>query len=116
MSLQSEVQEALQAESVNVQHWSSYSAQRSAIVRPGGFIEGREVVEVWAVNLKPSNLPRSDPDYGLADFAATIYAVLRRMMLDVSGTPGPDYAPSGSEPRRTIVFTGSGLAVVSLGD
>ena len=115
MAAREDVQKALTAQGFEVKPWESYGSKPFTIVRPAGFAEGREIVEVWAVNA-PN---RSDPDEGLADYAAGLYKALRKLLLDVTASQGPEYNPSASvnqkgTPHATVVFTGAAAAVESL--
>ena len=118
MSLQTDLIEALKEKGFALIYWGYIpsTSSRTVIVRPGGFVDGREVVEVWVVNT-----PSTDPDDGLAGFAGEVYQALRSLLLNVVGTPGPEYNPTsdprvkGINPRSTIVFTGQGKSLEGLG-
>jgi len=105
MSLRQAVMMALADKGHIVVPWGNATSQDAVIVRPGGIVSEREVVEVWIVNAY-----RADPDEGLAERGNAIFNELRTMLLDITVTPGPTYDPVGAVPHSTLILTGAGRA------
>lgn len=105
MTLRAEVIEALVADDLPVMPWGYVNTELAHIVRPGGVVNGREVVEVWIVN--PPGAMLADPDAGLDKAGNALDNLLRSMLIDLSIVPGPPYDPTGKAACSTLVATGS---------
>lgn len=105
MTLRDEIVGLLIDDGVPVASWGALLAGRYCIVRPGGIVGRREVVDVWIVNTPEY---RGDPDEGLAEMTLDIFNLLELHLVDITVTPGPVYDPSGKSPHSTMILTGSG--------
>ena len=109
MTLRDEVTETLQGAGYPVIPWNGLAAGEAVIVRPGGIVTEREIVEVWIINPPAySDGLGGDPDSGLAELAADVYNALRTTLLDTSVGPTTVYDPTGKSPRSAMVLTGNG--------
>lgn len=105
MTLRDHIMDVLLEAGALVMPWGNVNDVQVHIVRPGGVVNGREVVEVWIVN--PPGAMLVDPDSGL-DGAANILAdLLRPQLIDLSIVPGPAYDPTGKAACSTLVATGT---------
>ena len=109
MTLRDEVIQVLQDGGYPVIPWNGLAPGETVIVRPGGIVTEREIVEVWIINPPVySNDLEGDPDSGLAELTSDVYNSLRTTLLDMTVGPTTTYDPTGKSPRSAMVLTGNG--------
>ena len=109
-----ELVKVLEAEGFLVRPWGTVGSRSSTfvIVRPGGVLSQRCLLEVWLVG--PTIYAGTDPDEGMQEEAERLWAVLRKHLADVDVRPGPVYEPNRNAPHFTMVASGTG-SVATLG-
>ena len=111
MTLRSDIAAHLTDAGWTVVPWGHTAPGQYLIVRPGGMIDGRLIMDIWIVNPAAHQTRdtegRIDPDHGLDQASLDVHDLLRTKLMALSITPGPDYNPTGGTGHHTMICTGT---------